>query len=366
MYLIDLNSNRLKQLNEEKFNQLNITERYHLQEWIVNEPNAFAEELLFIQKEFDKFNDTNERLDLLALDKAGNIVVIENKLDDSGRNVTWQALKYASYCSTLSKEEISNIYQSYLDREGKGENAREMLSQFFEKEYEDIFHLNQPQTQRMIFVANNFRKEVTSTVLWLLNYKLRIQCFKVTPYSLSEQKFITFEQIIPQKDSADFIIRMAEKTQEDVATQEGLQNTHLIRLEFWSKVLPLLKGKSSIFQNVSPSKDHWLSSTSEGFRFTMTITRTTATVLLEFSKPSKDENKFMFDQLEKYKVEIESRFGHPLIWKRNVDKISSQVYYALDNVNIFEKEDWQQILNFLSENMIKLEDALKPYLKKIK
>jgi hypothetical protein len=44
--------------------------------------------MLIIQKEFCGFNDTNERLDLLALDKWGNLVIIENKLDDSGRDVT--------------------------------------------------------------------------------------------------------------------------------------------------------------------------------------------------------------------------------------------------------------------------------------
>lgn len=31
--------------------------------------------------------DTRECLDLLALDKDGNLVIIENKLDDSGRDV---------------------------------------------------------------------------------------------------------------------------------------------------------------------------------------------------------------------------------------------------------------------------------------
>jgi RecB family endonuclease NucS len=41
---------------------------------------------LIIQKEFAGFGDTKERLDLLALDKKGKLVVIENKLDDSGRD----------------------------------------------------------------------------------------------------------------------------------------------------------------------------------------------------------------------------------------------------------------------------------------
>lgn len=39
-------------------------------------------------KEFNGFMDTNERLDLLVLDKQMNFVIIENKLDDSSKDVT--------------------------------------------------------------------------------------------------------------------------------------------------------------------------------------------------------------------------------------------------------------------------------------
>ena len=79
--------------------------------------------LLIIQKEFDGFDGTRERLDLLALDRNGQLVVIENKLDDSGRDVVWQALKYAAYCSSLKKAEIVSIFQKYLDQNGGGEAA---------------------------------------------------------------------------------------------------------------------------------------------------------------------------------------------------------------------------------------------------
>ena len=104
---------------------------------------------------------------------------LENKLDDTGRDVTWQVLKYASYCSTLTQEQIKNIYQKYLDKLSKNEKAEENLKEFFGvSDLEDI-SLNSGQTQRIILVAANFRKEVTSTVLWLLNYKLKIQCFEL-------------------------------------------------------------------------------------------------------------------------------------------------------------------------------------------
>jgi RecB family endonuclease NucS len=101
LFKIDKSSNRISELKSKTFAELGFGERQHLQEWLANQPSALGEELLILQKEFDGFDDTRERLDLLALDKDGRLVIIENKLDDSGRDVVWQALKYASYCTSL-------------------------------------------------------------------------------------------------------------------------------------------------------------------------------------------------------------------------------------------------------------------------
>lgn len=104
MFLVNSTDKTTSEVKEISFREIGLRERNDLQEWIANNPIILGEELLIIQKEFDGFNDTNERLDLLALDKNGNLVVIENKLDDSGRNVVWQSLKYAGYCSSLKKK----------------------------------------------------------------------------------------------------------------------------------------------------------------------------------------------------------------------------------------------------------------------
>lgn len=158
MYLIAKETNTITALTKRSFSELGFRERSHLQEWLAANPESLGEKLLVIQKEFNGFSDTNERLDLLALDGDGNIVIIENKLDDSGRDVTWQAMKYASYASTLTKENIRTIYQSYLDGKSNGENAIDKLEEFFENtEYADLL-LNQHLTQRIILVAANFRK----------------------------------------------------------------------------------------------------------------------------------------------------------------------------------------------------------------
>lgn len=368
MYLIDTVNNRIKNLSKKTFTELGFKERQHLQEWIANKPESLGEELLIIQKEFNGFNDTNERLDLLALDRDGNIVVIENKLDDTGRDVTWQALKYASYSSTLSKEQIKNIYQSYLDKLGKGEQAIEKLSTFYNQEYDEI-PINQGNTQRMILVAANFRKEVTSTVLWLMNYKLRIQCFKATPFAFEEQLFLTLEQIIPTKDAEDFIISMASKTQDEITTQENLKSRHHIRLDFWAKLLPKLKGKTPIYQNTNPTKDHWLSAGGTGIsgtRYNLLATKTYVGVQLEFGRSNKEENKKLFDELLKYKDQIEKALGHPIAWERLEDNISSRIGYALDGVTISNEEDWDKMIHFLTTNIIKFESVLRQPLIEIK
>lgn len=206
MFKIDPHSNRINPLEVKRFSELGFTERKHLQEWLENYPQALAqedgEELLIIQKEFDGFDDTRERLDLLAIDKDGNLVVIENKLDDSGRDVVWQALKYASYCANLKKQQVVEIFQRYLNQKAQNEgstpaDAESVLLEFLQADDLQSVQLNTLKSQRLILVAAHYRKEVTNTVLWLSQFGVNCQCFKVTPYQAGAELFLNVEQIIP-------------------------------------------------------------------------------------------------------------------------------------------------------------------------
>jgi RecB family endonuclease NucS len=73
MYLTNKEKNTIEQLEKVSFKSAGIRERLHLQEWIAKNPQSLGEKLLIIQKEFSGFDDTNERLDILALDKKGNL-----------------------------------------------------------------------------------------------------------------------------------------------------------------------------------------------------------------------------------------------------------------------------------------------------
>jgi hypothetical protein len=348
MYLIDREKNRVTKLKKKSFSELKFRERDHLQEWIANDPSTLGEELLIIQKEFNGFSETNERLDLLALDKLGNLVIIENKLDDSGKDVTWQVIKYASYCASLTKQDILNIYQDYL---GSSAIAQEMISEFFDNRDISEIVLNQGlNSQRLILIAANFRKEVTSTVLWLMNFKIRLQCFKVTPFAFGDQLFLNVEQILPTKD-----------------TEDSLKNRHLVRLKFWEQFINASNQVNQLFSNNSPSKESWIGKGigMSGVNINLAMSNNYCRSEIIFNRGSQEENKELYDFIYQMKDKIENDFGGQLTWERMDDKVTCRVKAQLDGVSYFEESDWKKMNEFLIDVSVRMERAFKEPIRKL-
>lgn len=377
MFSINKDDNTIEKIQPTKFSDLGFSERNHLQEWIAKNPAALGEELLIIQKEFDGFDDTRERLDLLALDKDGNLVIIENKLDDSGRNVTWQALKYASYCSTLTKDQIVEIYQAYLDTQDGQENqeqddkksAKHRICTFLghqdadDATFEDL-QLN--QEQRIIFIAKEYRKEVTSTVLWLmLKHKMKIQCFKVTPYDFNEQYFLDIEQIIPVKETEEFMIKMAEKDRDD---QKGSSLRASLLQDFWGQVIARCKTQNiTLFNNITPPKHNWIGTSTgiSGLGVNLVMTNGTGRIELYISKSNPEENTRIFNELLKSQDMIQQELGYDLIWESLDDKKACRIKAELSGVGTFDQQTWETAINFFVGNVQKFYDVFKKHLANI-
>ncbi len=368
MYKINREQNNIIKLEERLFRDLQFKERENLQEWIAKNPEILGEKLLLIQKEYDGFNDTNERLDLLALDESGNIVVIENKLDDTGRHVIWQALKYVSYCSTLTTEQIIKIYQEYLDKYGILENAKENILEFLDID-EDGLLLNR-HDQRIIFVANNYRKEVTSTVLWLLQHNVQIQCFRAIPYGKGEELFLQIEQIIPLPETKEFMIDAMEKELEEKTKSKKVAQTEARLLEFWNKLkIELAARKMDLLDNVT-AKPYFNISTLRGrASFGFCIGRKGYRVELYIWA---DEEKRLIDAMYQYKEEIDNKFSLGTIeWERLEGKKASRIKFEKTALEITRDEDgWRNqkdeaFINWYCDAMKEFYDVLLPYWTKV-
>jgi hypothetical protein len=358
MFVIDEN-NKVMSIRKKTFTELGFSERKDLQEWIADNPDILGEPLLIIQKEFDGFFDTNERLDLLALDATGNLVVIENKLDDSGRDVVWQALKYVSYCALLKLSEIRDIYQKYL---GSTVVAEDKLSEFFNGDDFENIRLNpQDGDQRLILVAANFRKEVTTAVLWLRDHGVDVKCIRVTPYEDNDRIYLDAEQILPVQDVGDYQVRLSAKKQEDVAGSKGESARKKLVKSFWERALPTISDTISVYKGHSPSPDHWVNGSSGHSGIYFTLIRLTDRVRVEINIDTgdKDTNKKIFGTLFAKKDEYESALGYELEWLELPEKRTSRIVGASYSSALTDTEVWQEAVNWLSENMKKLYDVLK-------
>jgi hypothetical protein len=216
-------------------------------------------------------------------------------------------------------------------------------------------------------VSGSFRKEVTSTVLWLLNYKLRIQCFQVAPFEMGDQLFLNIEQIIPMKNAEEFVISMADKTQDDINSQETLKKRHIIRREFWTQLLQEINKTSHLFQNISPAISNWIGAGSgvRGVSFNFVISQSYGRCEIYIDRGAMEENKFVFDTLFNQKDLLEKTFGAPLTWERLDEKRASRIKYELEGVNVFEKEDWPKMIEFMKDGMLRMEKTFKDPLQKI-
>ena len=65
------------------------------------------------------------------------------------------------------------------------------------------------------------------------------------------------------------------------------------------------------------------------------------------------------------KEEIENKFGEQLSWERLDEKRASRIKYEDPDSNVFEKDQWDKMTEFLIDGMIRFEAAMKEPLKKV-
>jgi len=207
MYKVDIENKDLIKLNQTTFQHEKLKERYDIQEWIEKSPEIIEENLLIIGKEVILPSDI--RLDLLAIDKKSNLVILELKRDTSGKNIDWQAIKYASYCSSFSNTDIFRQFAEYL---GTNEDEAETkIEEFIDAE--NFENLN--EKQRIILVSKEFHSDVVSSVLWLRDYGIDVSCVKLTPYSDGKGNlFIVPNKIIPLPEAEDYLVKKEKKQKE--------------------------------------------------------------------------------------------------------------------------------------------------------
>lgn len=134
----------------------NFDEERLLQKWLQDDIGILDDDLLVIGKELT--TDLGDRLDLLAIDPAGQLVVIELKKGRTPRQVVAQVLGYTAWVADLSYDEIARMAADYLDTD-----FADAFQQAFDEELPDLIN----ESQRMIVVAGELDPYVERSLRYL-------------------------------------------------------------------------------------------------------------------------------------------------------------------------------------------------------
>lgn len=228
IFLISTDLDQASKITESSFSGLNIWERQHIEEWVRTNPEMLGEDLLVVSLEFDRFSNSRDRLDVLALDRSGNLVVIELKRDSAADYADLQAIRYAAMVSSMTVEVLIPHYKAYRNKYyGETLSSGEAKDQIIEFVESDSF-TELSDKPRIILCSEGFSQEISATVLWLRQSDIDISCVKITPYKIGEKVVIVPKVVIPLEEAKQYQIDIKRK--EEVKEQSGRKRTRTMKI----------------------------------------------------------------------------------------------------------------------------------------
>lgn len=193
-----------------------LKERSDLQKWIIDHPELIEDGLLVLTQEYDRWAVTEgravkDRLDLLALDSAGQLVVIELKRDEAPTNVHLQAITYAAMVSRCTEDDLASIYAKFLTDQDKrlvsDEEAAELIRRHVGTELDPQL-LQQP---RLILVSREFPRQVTSSAVWLNEMGINLKLVEIRLWETSDgaPPVLTTSTRYPVPGTEEFVVEPA-------------------------------------------------------------------------------------------------------------------------------------------------------------
>jgi hypothetical protein len=294
-------------------------EARHFTRWLEEHIEALSERLgieLTVQQREKAVGDFN--VDLLCEDAEGHPVIVENQLERTDHSHLGQLLTY-----------LVNLEASMA-----------------------------------IWVTTEPRAEHLKVIQWLNEgtpANIAFYLVKVEAIRIKDSPFAPLFTVMagPDKQAKE----IGEKKKEWAAR-------HYSRQEFWKELLERSKDKTTLFANISPSKDNWISTgagkSGVNFNYVVAMESGRVELYIDHDKDTGQKNKVIYDAFLTDREAIEQEFGSKLGWERMDDKRASRISNKFEIGGLAKPESWPELQMEMIEGMIRLERAMRPRLEKIR
>lgn len=252
LYNFLADAGQIETVTEATFKETKLKERADLQRLLRDHIEVLDKDILVLSEEFGDWEDSSRRIDLLALDKEANLVVIELKRDDSA-HMELQAIRYAAMISAMTFESAVLAHEKYLSalgRLGEAETARDRILDFlgWDASAESKF----AQQVRIVLASSAFSKELTTTALWLRDrYGFDIRCVKMVPHLFNGATLVGVDQIIPLPEASEFQTKLREKTALVEADKKSGKDLTKYNVKVGGKDFEGLPKRQAVFEIIS-------------------------------------------------------------------------------------------------------------------
>lgn len=255
------------------------------------------------------------KVDLVAEDENGDLVIVENQLEPTDHDHLGKVLTY-----------LTNL-----------------------------------EAKSAIWITSSARPEHMRAVAWLN---------ESTPVDISFYLVNLAAYRIGDSESAPlFTVIVAPSVEsKDIGRQKkDLAERHILRLKFWEQLLAQALSRGvKLHANRSPTKENWLGAGAgkSGMNFNYYIlVRDKAGVDLYIDAGDKERNEDIFDKLYSSKEDIESKFGDTLEWQRLEIRRASRILYSIEQGGLRDSDRWPNIQDAMIEAMDRFSKALRPHIR---
>ncbi len=170
-----------------------------LETWLENNPEKIIENgsLLMVGRQVT--TNLGSYIDLLAIDRQGDLVIIELKRNRTPRETLAQALEYASFVQKLGYEQLDEIFRNYAGDEAL--NLAQYHREYFSLASDEAVVFN--NDQRIVIVGQKISPEIRQTSTFLREKGVRVTCLEFTFYKADGGLRLLSTSIVVGNESAN-------------------------------------------------------------------------------------------------------------------------------------------------------------------
>jgi len=168
-----------------------------LESWLESNPDYILEDekVLIIGRQVT--TNLGSVIDLLGIDREGNVVVIELKRDQTPKETLAQILEYASFVEDLSYAQLEEISKEYLGEENLV--LTDYHRSYFNLQEGEAVAFN--KNQKLVIIGQSITKEIRQTASFLRKKGIEVFCIEFKYFKTKSGEQIISSEFVVGKDS---------------------------------------------------------------------------------------------------------------------------------------------------------------------